>query len=313
MHLEGPRSGIAYGTFSVVNPNCTESNTDRYDGPGNLALKDLIAIPSDLWFAAGGPPPKQPIPASSIDIDIYPDPSHLPSGAGAYGIVQVHIPKKSEHWVPGYNFEYWGDVEVRGYVSGDSVSDGFKIELRVLKAIGGSLLSGFWGEQRGDENLLHWSELGLLESGYNLYRNDLKVADLGEGVFEYTDQVLSRAAHEYMLGVKVEGSEIMIGPVIVGGGPAPTVYSVSQNHPNPCRSTTTIRYQIPVEGHVSLRVYDLSGRLIRTLEDGIKQAGIHHVSWDGKDDSGMKAGNGVYFYRMVSADFSKNLKMILLH
>lgn len=313
MHLEGPKEGIAYGTFSLVNPNCTESNTDRYDGPGNLALENLIAIPSDLWFAAGGPPPKKPIPASMIDIQIYPDASHLPSGAGAYGIVQVNIPKKSEHWVPGYNFEYWGDVEVRGYVSGDSVSDGFKIELRVLKAIGGSLLSGFWGEQRGHENLLHWSELGLLESGYSLYRNDLKIADLGEGVFEYADHAVSTAAHEYMLGVKVGGSEIMLGPIIVGGRPVPAIYSISQNHPNPSRGTTTIGYQIPVGGHVSLKVYDISGRLVRTLEDGMKQAGFHYVDWNGEDDSGLRAGNGVYFYRMVSADFSKNLKMILLH
>jgi hypothetical protein len=312
MHLEGPRSGVAYGTFSLVNPNCTESNIDRLDGPGNLALKDLVATPSDLWFAAGGPPPKEPIPASLIDIDIYPDPSHLPSGAGAYGVLQVHIPKKSQHWVPGYNFEYWGDVEVQGYVSGDSVADGFKIELRVLKAIGGGQLSGFWGERIGDENLLHWSELGLLESGYNLYRNDLKVADVGKDVFEFADRAETRAAHEYRLGVQVGGSEIMIGPITIGGRPVPAVYILFQNHPNPFRRTTAIRYQMPATGHISLKIYDVTGKLVRTLEDTEKSAGFYTVEWDGTDDSGEKTGNGVYFYRITSGDFCKNLKMTLM-
>jgi hypothetical protein len=312
LHLEGPREGIAYGTFSLVNPNLPENNADLYDGPGNLALKDLVAIPSDLVFAAGGPPPKEPIPASMIDIEILPDASHLPSGAGAYGIVQVSIPKKSEHWVPGYNFEYWGDVEVRGYVPGDSVSDGFKIELRVLKAIGGGLLSGFWGEERRDSNILHWSDLGLTEYGYSLYRNDLKVAELGEGVYEYADPTFSRSVLEYKLGVKIDGSEIMIGPIYLGGAGLPTVFSLSQNHPNPSGGMTNISYQIPEAGHVSLGIYDVSGRLIRTLEDCEKAAGFYTVEWNGRDDSDRETGNGVYFYRLVSGEFSKNLKMILL-
>ncbi len=312
MHLEGPTEGIAYGTFSLVNPNLSENNADLHDGPGNLALEDLIAIPSDLLFAAGGPPPKEPIPASMIDIEIFPDPAHLPSGAGAYGIVQVTIPKKSQHWVPGYNFEYWGDVEVRGYVQGDSVSDGFKIELRVLKAIGGGLLSGFWGEQTRDGNMLYWSSLGIMEHGYCLYRNGVKVAELGEGVYEYADYPVNRSAQEYKLGVKAGGSEIMIGPIVIGGTGLPTFFSLSQNYPNPFADRTRIVYQIPEKQHVSLGIYDVSGKLIRVLADGERQPGFYTAQWDGRNDSNQEAGNGVYFYRLVSGDFSKCSKMILL-
>jgi hypothetical protein len=197
-------------------------------------------------------------------------------------------------------------------VAGDSVSDGFKIELRVLKAIGGGPLSGFWGEEKGDQNLLHWSELGLLESGYCLYRNDLKVADLGEGVYEYADRGVTRSASEYKLGVKVGGSEIMIGPIYVGGSRLPTVFSLSQNHPNPLAGRTSISYQIPEAGHVSLSIYDISGRLVRTLEDDDKVAGYYTIEWDGRDDLGVDAANGVYFYRLTSGDFEKNMKMVLL-
>jgi len=89
-------------------------------------------------------------------------------------------------------------------------------------------------------------------------------------------------------------------------------YRLAQNYPNPFNPNTMISYQIPKSGHVSLNVYDVSGRLIRTLVDGHKDAGLHTASWDGKDSVGRMAASGIYFYKMVSGQFVETRKMIML-
>ena len=312
MHLEGPREGIAYGTFKYTNPNLPDNNADLEDGPGNVDLVNLEAIPSDLWFAGGGPPPKEPIPASMISIDLYPDPSLLPSGAGGFGVVQVDVPKWAHQWVAGYNFEYWGDVELWGYSGGDGFSDGFKVTLRVLKQLGGGFTSGFWGEREGDANRLYWSTLGLSETGYALYRNGEQVARLSEGEYEYADPVALRAAYEYTLGVEVGGSEIMLGPISVGGVGLPTAFYLGQNQPNPFASTTVLRYQIPDACNTLLRIYDSAGRIVRTLVNEPQTTGYYSVTWDGRDDADREVTAGVYLCRLQAGDSYGTRKMILV-
>jgi flagellar hook assembly protein FlgD len=65
-------------------------------------------------------------------------------------------------------------------------------------------------------------------------------------------------------------------------------------------------------GYASLRIYDVSGRLVRTLVDGSLGKGVHELLWDGRDDNGDILASGVYFYRFVLDDFEKTKKMILL-
>jgi len=90
--------------------------------------------------------------------------------------------------------------------------------------------------------------------------------------------------------------------------------SLSQNYPNPFNPSTTIRYGIAERGHVSLRIYDIAGRLIRILVDEVQgpSGGQHEITWDGKDEAGRPAVSGVYFYRLVSKEVELNRKMILL-
>jgi serine protease AprX len=312
MHLEAPREGVAYGVFKFVNPNLPDNNTDLVDGPGNVDLVDLEAVPTDLWFAGGGPPPKEPIPTSMIDIDLYPDASLLPSGAGGFGVIQVSIPKWAHHWVPGYNFEYWGDLELWGYYSGDGFSDGFKITLRVLKNLGGGTSCGFWGEREGDSNVLHWADLGLSETGYSIYRGGEKIVELPEEEHLYADPVISRAVYEYTLGVNVGGSEIMVGPISIGGLGLPTTFHLGQNHPNPFSLATNMRYEIPSACKVDLKIYNSAGRIVKTLVNEPQTTGHYSVTWDGKDDSNRKVAAGVYLCRLQAGGFYGTRKMILV-
>ena len=68
--------------------------------------------------------------------------------------------------------------------------------------------------------------------------------------------------------------------------------------PNPFRSATVVRYQTPQGGRVSLKVYNVAGQVVRTLVDGVIPAGRHSATWDGKDENGSAASNGIYFYRL---------------
>ena len=94
----------------------------------------------------------------------------------------------------------------------------------------------------------------------------------------------------------------------------PKAFSLGQNTPNPFNPATTISYTVP-EGNtakVTLALYDLRGRLVRTLVDEVREAGAYNVFWDGRDDSGRQVPSGIYFYRMKAGDFNRTRKMILL-
>jgi hypothetical protein len=96
---------------------------------------------------------------------------------------------------------------------------------------------------------------------------------------------------------------------------APTVPSglrLRGNAPNPFRHSTRIAYDVPQEREVSIRVYDVSGRLVRTLVDGVVEAGCRVAAWDGRSDRGEPVGSGVYFCTMDAGDYRGAHKIILL-
>ncbi|MBV6510726.1 MAG: hypothetical protein FMNOHCHN_00203 [Ignavibacteriaceae bacterium] len=87
----------------------------------------------------------------------------------------------------------------------------------------------------------------------------------------------------------------------------PVEYSLKQNYPNPFNPSTMVHYQLPKTEYTELKVYDLVGREVATLVNGIKEAGYHQVSFDG---SGLSSG--LYIYRLRSGEFTKTMKMSLI-
>lgn len=85
-----------------------------------------------------------------------------------------------------------------------------------------------------------------------------------------------------------------------------------QNIPNPFNPNTDIRYYLPERTLVQLSIYDLSGRLIATLEKGIRDKGYHTGRWNGRDANGNIVSSGVYFYRLRAGKKSFSRKMVLL-
>ncbi|MBI5169785.1 MAG: T9SS type A sorting domain-containing protein [Candidatus Eisenbacteria bacterium] len=95
------------------------------------------------------------------------------------------------------------------------------------------------------------------------------------------------------------------------GGPAVArVSALRAPAPNPARGMTTLRWSLARAGHVRLGVYDLSGRLVRTLADGERAAGEHAIEWDGRDDSRAMREAGVYFVRLEAEGVRETRKIV---
>ena len=92
----------------------------------------------------------------------------------------------------------------------------------------------------------------------------------------------------------------------------PGEFNLSQNFPNPFNPTTTIKYELSRGADVSLVVYNILGRHIRTIVSGFSPAGLHVSTWDGRDDRGEQVATGVYFYRLTANGSSESRKMLLL-
>jgi len=88
---------------------------------------------------------------------------------------------------------------------------------------------------------------------------------------------------------------------------APTQYVMHHNYPNPFNPTTTIKYSIPRESFVSLKIYNLTGEEIETLVDEQKSIGNYEVDFDAS-----KLPSGLYFYRLQAGDFVDTRKMVLM-
>lgn len=87
----------------------------------------------------------------------------------------------------------------------------------------------------------------------------------------------------------------------------PLEFALYQNYPNPFNPVTTIKYQIPQSGTVTIKVYDVLGKEIATLANEEKSAGSYEVKFDAS-----RLSSGVYFYKIRAGEYISVRKMILL-
>jgi len=102
-----------------------------------------------------------------------------------------------------------------------------------------------------------------------------------------------------------------VSVVVAEAGQQILKFELYQNYPNPFNLETTIEFEIPFDSWVSVKIYDILGREIKTLVSGFKSAGRHKVIWDGRDEQGSYISSGVYFCRMTAGSFSKTIKIVL--
>jgi hypothetical protein len=93
------------------------------------------------------------------------------------------------------------------------------------------------------------------------------------------------------------------------GGPAMAVLT---NYPNPFNPATTIKYVISSAQTISLAIYDVRGRLVRTIESGARSSGPHTSLWNGRDDAGQAVASGVYYVRLAGENEMLTRKIVML-
>jgi endoglucanase len=156
---------------------------------------------------------------------------------------------------------------------------------------------------------------GLLAGGPNPGRED------GVGTYPsslpalaYTDDMNAYACNEIAINWNAPLVYLAVGleallspsglPTSVNHGhlerPTPDAFGLLQNYPNPFNPETTILYRIPFDGRVKIAVYDVLGREVQTLLEGLQQAGNHEVRFDASD-----IASGVYFYRLLAESAGK--------
>lgn len=87
----------------------------------------------------------------------------------------------------------------------------------------------------------------------------------------------------------------------------PSGFALNQNYPNPFNPTTEISFSLPEASNVKLEVYNINGQVVTTLADGQFEAGVHQLTWDGRETA-----SGMYFYKLTTNNFSETKKMLLL-
>jgi len=92
----------------------------------------------------------------------------------------------------------------------------------------------------------------------------------------------------------------------------PREFDLGAAVPNPLGDQTEISFALPKASTVTLRVFTLTGQLVKTLAEGQRGAGIHRASWDGRDLLGNKVPSGVYFYRLETPSYSSTKKMVVV-
>lgn len=145
------------------------------------------------------------------------------------------------------------------------------------------------------------------------YRVDGDVGDTVQARIRFTSDEADVAEGVYVDDVSITYGAVSSGAgVPEGGGGAEAPIALYQNHPNPFTLSTTIAFTLRRPGHVTLAVYNIQGRLIRTLVDEATYEGDHTVAWDGADEFGAEVAAGVYMYRLAYEEHEETRKMILV-
>ncbi len=93
---------------------------------------------------------------------------------------------------------------------------------------------------------------------------------------------------------------------------ATAIIDLNQNYPNPFNRGTVISYTLPRQSRVRLTIYNVAGQSVRRLVEGIRTAGVHRISWDGRDELGREVASGIYLYRLQTEAAVMSRKMILM-
>ena len=153
-----------------------------------------------------------------------------------------------------------------------------------------------------ESNVVRLTEQPLSStSGHVVFSDDTSEFEIGTVLYYSLRQV--RDGVELGFGDEVE---------VTVTSSLPTAFALHPNYPNPFNPITNIKFDLPKAGKVSLRIYDISGRLVRTLVDENLPRATHNYQWDGADNGGRRVASGTYYYRVQTEQTTDTGKMMLV-
>jgi hypothetical protein len=197
-------------------------------------------------------------------------------------------------------------------------------------------LASFAGEVVGEQGVsLQWAVASQTSNlGWEVYRSvDNQVFERvsplisGEGTtdefrqYAFLDEDVPGAdvVYYYLRQIDLNGTasrsdvvEVALAATGVFEQSLPLTTALNQNYPNPFNPETTIQFDLAVESSVTLRVFDVTGQVVRTLVRGSMPAGSYVQLWDGRNERGARVGSGLYFYELKAGSFTSMKKMTLL-
>jgi hypothetical protein len=197
-------------------------------------------------------------------------------------------------------------------------------------------ISSFSAEVSRDGIVIQWTtETEPNNAGFNIFRsttengnyskvNESLITALGNAFsgasYRYLDKPDLAGDYYYQLqSVSLTGATSFHGPISVALTSVdlkkyalPDNYSLFQNYPNPFNPETTIEFSLPKAGLVEIAIYDINGKIVRSVISEEKPAGTFWLKWDGRDESGVLVSSGIYFTIMKSGAFRQTNKMILM-
>jgi uncharacterized protein (TIGR03790 family) len=187
-------------------------------------------------------------------------------------------------------------------------------------------LSTLTVQMQGNSAELSWSTVSETNNyGFEIQRKANSDADYksipgafvpGHGTtlephsYTYVDVTVPQGVVSYRLKqIDLDGKSSFHGPVDVTNDrdAAPSEASLAQNYPNPFNPVTMIRFVMPRQDHVTLKVYNSLGQQVATLVDGVESPGVHVATFDGSS-----LASGVYIYQLKTSDFGSTHKMLLV-
>ena len=110
----------------------------------------------------------------------------------------------------------------------------------------------------------------------------------------------------------VNRSIVIRNPVGIEQNTTVSGFRLNQNYPNPFNPVTDIKFSLPFKENVNITVYDILGKVVRTLVNRLIEAGENNIEWNGTDEAGISVNSGVYFYKITAGDFTETKKMMLI-
>ncbi len=284
----------------------TVVTNQEIDGDADLSVNAYLAADADyLYFAFDITDD-----VNSIDTTLA---TYLTDGADLFiGLYNWHGPSHAGHQrglEPDYQFRFvsnaiiaanLGDQIIKRpgdeYVFEEKFPTGYYIEGKMsFEEI----------SQLSDEDVLYTPDLGhRIKIDYSI--NDADATGQREGILTYSPDNQDQSWNDVSRWLYTWIGDQMVSDV--GDNDSVELkFELSQNYPNPFNPSTTIRYSVPTNGLVTLKVFNILGQEVKTLVNTVQNAGFHQISFDAS-----QLASGVYIYRLSSGNFVNTKKMLLL-